>query len=347
MNKVVIAMSGGVDSSVAAALLKAKGYEVIGVTMQIWEAKKDFGGCCSLSAFDDARSVCHKLKIPHYVLNFRKDFKEYVVKDFINEYKNGRTPNPCVRCNQFLKFDFLLQKTKELGFDFLATGHYAIIRKEKEIYKLLKGVDHKKDQSYFLYRMNQKSLSSTLFPVGEMIKDEVRKVGEQFSLPVAQKKESQEICFIEDQDYSSFLKERVPEYFVPGDILDKDGKVVGRHNGVLSYTIGQKKGIGSHKERKYVIKIDTKNNSIIIGNDSDLFQKSFEADNVSYTGEALSSPMEVDIKIRYNGSVSKGMIYPSGDKASFEFLSPQRAVTPGQSVVFYKGDEVLGGALIL
>ncbi|KAF0133598.1 MAG: tRNA-specific 2-thiouridylase [Candidatus Saganbacteria bacterium] len=342
---VLVAMSGGVDSSVAAALLKEQGYNVIGATMQIWEPKNDFGGCCSLSAVNDAKRVADILGIKHYVLNFRKEFNKLVIDNFIEEYKNGRTPNPCIRCNQFLKFDLLLKKAKELGADFIATGHYARIISNK----LLKGLDQTKDQSYVLYTMTQKSLAHTLFPLGDLTKKDVRKLALIFKLPVAEKKESQEICFVEDNNYSNFIKEKFPKIEKPGLIIDKTGKAVGEHNGIIHYTVGQRKGIGAHKGTpKYVVEINNKNNSIIIGDQKDLLKTELTAENVSFiSGKFPTDPINLSAKIRYNSKETEAVLYPeSKNKAKIIFKSPQRAVTPGQSVVFYNREEVLGGGII-
>lgn len=347
--KVVIAMSGGVDSSVAAALLKQQGYEVIGITMQIWEPKSDFGGCCSISAINDARSVAQKLGIPHYVLNFRKEFESLVINNFIEEYKNGRTPNPCIRCNQFIKFDLLIKKAKKLGADYIATGHYArIVKTQGSIFKLLIGKDPLKDQSYVLYSMNQESLSYTLFPLGELTKKEVRKIAKELDLSVSEKQESQEICFVENNDYGSFIEKRFPKYFKPGFIFDMKSNVVGKHKGILYYTIGQRKGIGAHKNKKYVVKIDVKNNALIIGEDKDLLRNSLVAEDINFiSGKSHKKCIEICAKIRYNSpAVDAKLTFMCNSNANIEFKHPQRAVTPGQSVVFYYMDEVLGGGII-
>ncbi len=343
--KVVVAMSGGVDSSVAAAFLKEQGHEVIGITMQVWPSKKSFGGCCSLEAVNDAKRVADQLGIPHYTLNFRDVFKDKVIDNFIEEYKNGRTPNPCIRCNQFIKFDHLWRKARELGARFVATGHYARIVN----FKLLKGKDPKKDQAYVLYMMNQESLAHSLFPLGDLTKDEVRKMAKDLGLPVAEKEESQEICFVEDDDYGRFLKEVYPEAVKPGPILDRDGNILGMHGGIAFYTLGQRKGIGAHKGLpKYVIQIDREKNAIVIGGQEDTLGNEVAAGQVNYvSGEAPSAPLDVTAKIRYNSPEAKAVLYPLGEgKAKVEFKQPQRAITPGQSVVFYKGDEVIGGGII-
>jgi len=341
--KVLVAMSGGVDSSVAAALLKEQGNDLVGVTMQIWPAKKSYGGCCSLDAVEDAKKVADKLGIPHYTLNFRDVFKDKVINNFVDEYKNGRTPNPCIRCNEFIKFDHLAQKAKELGCEFVATGHYARIEESK----LLKGVDKKKDQAYVLYMMNQESLKHTLYPLGDLTKEEVRRIAKDLKLPVHDKEESQEICFVEDDDYGRFLKEVYPEAVQPGPIVDKSGNKVGQHDGIAFYTLGQRKGIGSHKgQPKYVIGIDRESNSIIIGDDIDTLGTELIADQVNYvSGKLPEKPLNVMAKIRYNSQEEEAVLYP-GDRVKVVFSEPQRSITPGQSVVFYKGEEVLGGGII-
>ncbi len=366
--KVVAAMSGGVDSSVAAALLKDQGYEVIGITMQIWPASaqaasagKPFSGCCGTEAAIDAKKVADRLGIPHYTLNFRDVFKDKVIADFIGEYKNGRTPNPCIRCNQFIKFDHLARKAKELGAEFVATGHYARIESRKSKvenrnneFKLLKGIDKRKDQAYVLYMMDQNSLAHTLYPLGQLTKDKVRKIAKDLELPVHDKEESQEICFVEDDDYGRFLKQTYPEAVRPGPIVDQAGKVVGQHEGIAFYTLGQRKGLGHHKGRpKYVIRLDRENNTVVIGDRKDTLGKELIAEQVSYvSGVAPAGPLAVKAKIRYNSPEAEAILRDMGDgegrgrKAKVEFAEAQNAITPGQSVVFYKGDEVIGGGII-
>ncbi|MBI5399951.1 tRNA 2-thiouridine(34) synthase MnmA [Candidatus Saganbacteria bacterium] len=358
-------MSGGVDSSVAAVLLKDQGFELIGATMALsCSTSSSDRGCCSFSAAEDAKKVCTILGILHYTLNFKDEFKKFVIDNFIAEYKSGRTPNPCVRCNQFLKFDLLLMKAKELGAEFVATGHYARIQpltpyspspliRGKGIgaggLKLLKGRDVRKDQSYVLYMMTQSALAQTLFPLGELTKEEVRKIAREKGLPVADKEESQEICFVDDDDYGQFLREAAPELIKPGNIVDKNGNIVGQHQGVAFYTLGQRKGLGHHKgEPKYVIGLDRAKNQVIIGDDRDTLGSELIAEQVGFiSGQIPAHPLSVTAKIRYNSRAAPAVLSGLGDdNVRLVFTTPQRSITPGQSVVFYNGEEVLGGGII-
>jgi len=354
-------MSGGVDSSVAAALLKEQGYDVIGITMRIWEEplraktvfsqprQKKYSCCGGEPAISDARRVAHKLNIPFYILDFRPAFKEQVVKNFIEEYKNGRTPNPCIRCNRFIKFDILLKRCQEFNADFLATGHYAKIEKIDNRWLLKKGIDTKKDQSYFLYAMTQKQLAHTLMPLGNLTKTEVRKIARDLGLVVAEKPESQEICFIPDDDYLHFLKEYIPDTAKPGPILNKKGEVIGEHKGILSYTIGQRKRIGiPFKERLYVIGIDLKKNVVMVGTEKEGYGNEFIANDLNYiTIKKLKKPQRVKTKIRSVQQAASAEIKPLNGKVHLKFDEPQWAITPGQAVVFYDGDIVLGGGTIV
>jgi tRNA-specific 2-thiouridylase len=354
VTKVVIAMSGGVDSSVAAALLKDKGYQVIGVTMQIWPSAKDehrFGGCCGTAAVEDAKKVAYKLGIPHFVMNFRDIFAQKVIADFCREYCLGRTPNPCIRCNRYIKFDALLEKAKGLGADFVATGHHANIKRDtaKERYILKKGADQQKDQSYFLYAITQKQLSHILFPIGNLTKEKVREIARELALPVADKPESQEICFIPDDNYAEFLKDYIPKAVVPGPILDEEGGSLGNHQGILFYTIGQRKRLGiSTKEPLYVIAIDPERNAVVVGNKEKVFGDELMADNLNWiTIDRLTRPTTVKAKIRYRHPEVAAILIPlDKGRVYVKFAKPQLAITPGQAIVFYDGDTVIGGGII-
>ncbi len=351
--KVMIAMSGGVDSSVAALLLKEQGYEVIGATMcfNISSGSGRRPSCCGIEGIEDARKVAQQLGIPHYVLNFGKDLEEVVVLDFIVEYISGRTPNPCVRCNQYLKFGSLLKKARSLGMDYLATGHFAGIERKKRKYLLKKGIDKKKDQSYFLCQTKQKDLSHLLFPLQGMTKDEARKIAKSKGLYVADKPASQEVCFIPDNDYRAFLKSRLNEAcFKEGDIVDKTGKVLGRHRGVFNYTIGQREGLKiSAPYPLYVIKLDEAANKVVVGRKEDVYSKSFLAAELNILDPSIvnKTTFQVSAKIRYNHPESPARVKVlTKNRVRVDFRAPQAAITPGQFAVFYKGDVVLAGAKI-
>lgn len=357
--KVVVAMSGGVDSSTAAALLLEQGYEVIGITMQIWPSNQSaeeadrFGGCCSLAAVEDARRVAAILGIPYYVLNFREIFARRVIDNFCQEYQAGRTPNPCIRCNQFIKFDALLKKAQGLGADFIATGHYGRIEfdEKKSRYLLKKSLDAKKDQSYVLYVMTQNQLAHTLMPLGNFTKEETRRLAARFGLPVAAKAESQEICFIPDNDYAKFLKEypTIAGAVKPGPILDKNGHILGEHRGILFYTIGQRRGLGVATGKPlYVVAIDKERNAVIAGNKEDVYGQKLMANEVNYISlEKLTASIQARVKIRYNMMETPATITPlSKNQVQVKFKEPQRAITPGQAAVFYDGDIVIGGGTI-
>jgi len=350
-------MSGGVDSSVTAALLKDQGYDVIGVTMQIWPASAEVSagkpnmGCCSLDAVEDARRVASKLGIKHYVVNFEKEFYDKVICNFIAEYKNGRTPNPCVRCNQYIKFDLLLRKADELDADFIATGHYTIMEKGSDGYLLKKGADPGKDQSYFLYMLNQSNLPRILFPMGGYHKEETRKLAIKYELAVADKADSQEICFVNEDNYSAFIEKHVPGSGKSGEIVDQNGKVYGGHRGITNYTVGQRRGLGiSYKKPLYVIKIDVEKNQVVVGEEDDTYGEELVAKDVSYVSGQLfghSKERKVHAKIRYATPEYKATILPlDNGKVKVIFDEAVKAITPGQTVVFYNGDEVLGGGTI-
>lgn len=342
--KVLVAMSGGVDSSVAAYLLKEEGYEVIGVTMKLFcygEKSTSLKSCCSLEAINDAKRVCEKLGIPHYVVDYGKEFEREVIEDFVSEYQKGRTPNPCIRCNQLIKFNYLLKRAKELGCDYVATGHYARISDGK----LLKGVDTTKDQTYFLYRLGQEQLAQLKFPLGELKKSEVRQIAKKAGLKIAEKAESQEICFV-DKDVPDFLKGRVK--IKKGDFLDKSGKKIGEHEGVPFYTIGQRKGLGGgFKAPMYVTGIDVAKNTMTVGEEKDLYKKEVVFNETSWISGELPIKKKLTAIIRYNMAEKEAASLEKMDeKYKTVFKEDVRAVTSGQSIVFYSGEECLGGGII-
>ncbi|MCH8309363.1 MAG: tRNA 2-thiouridine(34) synthase MnmA [Chloroflexi bacterium] len=351
--RVIVAMSGGVDSSVAALLLKRQGYEVIGVTMRLWSLDREDvpqanKRCCSVEDVEDARRVCSVIGAPHYFQNFEREFQSHVVDYFVQEYDRGRTPHPCLACNDKIKFDFLLRRAMFLDADYIATGHYARIRKEGNQFKLLKGVDAGKDQSYVLFTLKQPELARLLLPIGEYPKSEIRRLAAEAGLPVADKPDSQEICFIPDGDYRKFVGERTQP--TPGDFIDKDGNILGQHPGIQFFTVGQRKRLGLNGNTGkplFVTKIIAETHQIVLGSVTDLDERQLWASNVTFVGdEAPSSPIEVTAKIRYNAGTATATMTPHGDWAEIRFDEPQRAVTPGQAVVFYRGDEVLGGGII-
>jgi tRNA-specific 2-thiouridylase len=355
---VVVGMSGGVDSSVAAYLLKEQGYNVIGVTMQIWspeqeDAKENVGGCCSLSAVNDARRVADKLDIPYYVMNFRDLFETEVIDYFTDEYLQGRTPNPCIACNKKIKFEGFLTKARTLGADYVATGHYAqlFFSEERQRYVLKKAKDQAKDQTYALYNFTQEQMAHTLLPLGEYEKPKIREIAASIGLRVANKPDSQEICFVPDNNYKKFIEDRVGSgKFKPGPFLDIDGNRVGTHEGLPNYTIGQRKGLGlALGYPVYVVKIDVEKNAVIVGRDNDVFQKKLIAkDNNFILFDSLREKMKIEAKIRYSAHPASGSIQPlNNGEVLVEFDEPQRAITPGQAVVYYQGDYVVGGGTIV
>lgn len=348
--RVVAAMSGGVDSSVAAALLQKQGYEVIGITMcfGLKEPDKKRPSCCGIEGIEDARRVAHKLGISHYVLNFDKALEEKVIKNFISEYLSGRTPNPCIRCNEYLKFQQLLNKARALKAKYLATGHYARIEfdRNKKIFRLKKARDKFKDQSYFLYRITQKQMANILMPLGNLTKAAVRKLASDLGLPVADKPASQEICFIPGANYREFLRRSLD--IKPGPILDARGNILGEHKGIPFYTIGQREGLGiAMGYPVYVTKIDAGNNTIIVGRKEEALTCGLIAGDLSFTDKAIKRAVALSIKIRYNHQEVSSRIIPLGrNRVKVMFSKPQFAVTPGQSAVFYKQQEAIGGGII-
>ena len=346
--KILVAMSGGVDSSTTAVILKKEGHDVIGVTMQLWDYGDGDSGCCSLDDVRDARRVADVIGIPHYVVNYMDIFKKYIVEDFISKYLSGRTPNPCVLCNQFMKFNFLLRRAMELGAEYLATGHYAGVEEEEGRFYLSKAKDEIKDQSYFLFGLTQKELRRIMFPLGSMTKNEVREIAKEMNLRVANKPDSQEVCFITGGDYRAFLKAHTEMENKKGEIVDTDGNVLGYHEGVHSFTVGQRRGLGIAKGKPlYVIKVEPELNRVIVGEEKDIFRTALIANNVIWAYEPSSSKTQIKAKIRYRHRESDAVVHPESDgEALVEFKTPQRAMTPGQAVVFYKEDRVLGGGWI-
>ena len=352
--RVLVAMSGGVDSSVAAALLRDRGYEVIGATMQIWPAgeEENGGGCCSLSAVEDARRVAARLGIPYYVLNLREAFAQEVIEPFVAAYLRGLTPNPCLACNTRIKFGALLAKARAIGAARVATGHYARVDFDpaRGRFILCRGLDPRKDQSYVLYGLSQEQLAASLFPLGVLRKEEVRALARRYGLPVAEKGESQEICFIRDDDYAGFIRAYPGREFTPGPIVDRAGRVLGRHRGLARYTIGQRKGLGiASPHPLYVIELRPAANEVVVGREEELYSSALFAEEVNWIGFGPPLPpgLRVEAKIRYTAAPAAALVEPQGeDRALVRFDYPQRAIAPGQAVVFYRDDEVLGGGTI-
>ena len=360
--RVLLGMSGGVDSSAAAVLLQEQGYAVTGVTLKLWSESdesdpqaKSGQTCCSLDDVRDARQVADRLGIPHYVFNFKDLFLEQVVQPFVDAYRLGRTPNPCILCNQAIKFDLLLQRALAMGFDAVATGHYARIERDPGSgeFQLRRGLDPRKDQSYVLYGLSQDQLARVLLPLGAYRKDEIRAIAADRGLVNARKPDSQEICFIDDEGYQAFL-ERRQAAGEPGDFIDRDGKVIGRHQGIGRYTIGQRKGLGqAFGSRVFVTDLDPQRNQVRLGSEEDLKRSSLVADRIKQTGfdpltGAGAPTRNITAQIRYQAKPASAILTPlDGDRVQIDFAEPQRAITPGQAVVFYQDDRVLGGGRII
>jgi tRNA-specific 2-thiouridylase len=374
MEKVVVGMSGGVDSSVAAYLLQKQGYDVIGVTMQIWQdedvcSMEENGGCCGLSAVEDARRVASALDIPYYVMNFKQEFKENVIDYFVGEYLQARTPNPCIACNRYVKWESLLKRSLDIGAAYIATGHYAGIEKlPNGRYTIKKSVTQAKDQTYALYNLTQHQLSHTLMPVGAYAKDEIREIARDLKLPIANKPDSQEICFVPDNDYAGFIADyleekkrkanetgmkEIPNNFngtTPGNYVNTAGEVIGRHRGLIHYTVGQRKGLGiAMGQPVFVVALRPETNEVVLGNGNEVFSDRLTAKNLNFMSiEDLKDELVVEAKIRYSHKGARCTIKRTGpDEVICIFDEPQRAITPGQAVVFYQGDYVLGGGTII
>ena len=353
--KVVVGMSGGVDSSVAAWLLKEQGYDVIGVTMQIWQdeeetVQEENGGCCGLSAVDDARRVAAKLEIPYYVMNFKEQFRHSVIDYFVDEYTNGRTPNPCIACNRYVKWESLLKRSLDIGADCIATGHYARVEQlANGRWSLRTSATARKDQTYALYNLTQDQLARTLMPVGAYTKEEIRQMALDLQLPVASKPDSQDICFVPDGDYASFIEKTACRRFAEGNFVLSDGTVVGRHKGIIHYTVGQRKGLGlSLGHPVFVLEIRPDTNEVVVGTGEESMSRYVLADHLNFMSVPdLTEPVRLFAKIRYNHRGAWCQVEKTGgDQILCAFDEPVRAITPGQAVVLYDGEYVFGGGTI-
>jgi tRNA-uridine 2-sulfurtransferase len=353
MTKVVVAMSGGVDSSVAAALLKEQGYDVTGMMLRLWSepGKEESNRCCTPDSMAQARRVAAKLEIPFYVIDAKEVFRETVVQYFLDGYARGETPNPCLICNRQIRWTFLLEHALALSADYMATGHYARRMKDEDgRIKLLRAVDRTKDQSYVLHVLNQEKLARALFPIGDYPKTEIRAIAERFGLPTASRKDSQDLCFLAGEDYRNFLQRNAAEMLQPGEILTRDGRSVGAHNGLANYTIGQRKGLGiASPVPLYVLGKDSVTNSLIVGTQEELGSRALTARDMHWlSGAAPMEPFRAEVKIRYTAKEAEAWVTPvGGDQAQVQFDVPQRDITAGQAAVFFDGDLVIGGGIIL
>jgi tRNA-specific 2-thiouridylase len=344
-------MSGGVDSSVAALLLQRQGYDVIGVTMKLYSLEQAdqpdyYRGCCTVDDVEDARIVCHRLGIPHYVLNVQQEFQDHVIDYFCSEYQQGRTPHPCIACNDKIKFNFLATRASILDAKYVATGHYARIENQPQGFSLKKGLDAAKDQSYVLFGMGQDELGRTLMPVGRYSKDAIRQLALEADFPNAEKPDSQDICFIPFGDYKAFLEERIAT--TGGDIVNQDGNVLAQHKGIEFFTVGQRRGLGiTGPEPMYVLRVEPETNRVVVGPENALYCDSLTVSRVNYVaGSPPAEATPVKVKIRYKFEASPAVLHPGPAGAKVRFDKPQRAITPGQAAVFYQGDTVLGGGFI-
>ena len=356
---VLVAMSGGVDSAVALLKIIDMGYNAIGVTMKLWEYKQVGGNflkdnnCCAVESINNAKLVCERLGVPHYTIDFTEDFKEKVIDNFVDEYLAGRTPNPCIRCNTYVKWDTFIEQADKLGAKYIATGHYAVIKKQNNIYQIKRGKDKLKDQSYVLWGIPKETLSRTILPLGHLTKKEVRKIARENSFENADTPESMEICFIPDNNYKRFIREYAENEVEhlnnkEGKTLNEKGEKIGINEGYINYTIGQRKGIGlSNPEPLYVKNINANNNSITVSDKKSLFSKKCKISNINWLDTKLKFPLDVLAQIRYNGAISKAMLSNNNNKILAEFNEPQLAITPGQSIVFYNDNQrLLGGGII-